>query len=293
MMDGAERLNRALSKPHVRGSWGEIQLEVALEAAGLVKGLHFETQFTTKSNDSLLRPDAVIKLSNDRKLVVDSKLSLEDFVSAQAATDDEDRRRYLERHASSVKRHIEQLSKKEYRDAVEGVDFVVMFVPAESIYFAAFEMDRNLIQYAQERNVILANPMTLLTIFQCVAQLNRLAKASEESEQIRKLATELCDRLGTFGGHFLKVGSGLRQAMENYNRSATSFESQLFTSAQRIQELGIRAKATDVPTEIEIEVREFVKVDLLRSIEEARDVNELPEPQEPECELPEALLEDD
>ncbi|MFN7173068.1 MAG: DNA recombination protein RmuC, partial [Fimbriimonadaceae bacterium] len=293
MTASADRLSNALIRPHVRGSWGETQLQIALETAGFDEGIHYKLQVSTQADEDRLRPDVVLNLPSNRKLVIDAKLSLDAYNEAVNEKDADRRNDHFQRHARSVKAHIDQLSRKDYRRAIEGFDFVIMFVPMESMYFAAMEHEPELMKYALERNVMLANPMTLMTILLSVAHLYRLVQANEESAKIHLLAVELCERLGTFSSHFEKVGKHLKSAVQSYNEGVRSYQSRLYVTAGRIRELGISSRREiTLPDEVDTTIEPFSHELVLKEMKEAREVDELPEPQEPGGEMPEALLEE-
>jgi DNA recombination protein RmuC len=169
-----------------------------------------------------------------------------------------------------------------------------MFVPTEAMYSEAMVHEPDLLRYAQERNVMLANPMTLMTLLYSVAHLYRLVQANEEAAKIRQLAEELCERLGIVGSHLERVGKNLKSAVQSYNEGIRSFETRLFATATKIQQLGVSTKKTiTLPTEVDSLPVAISRDDLRQEIIEAREADELPEPEMPTAELPEAPLVDD
>jgi DNA recombination protein RmuC len=232
------QLKNALSKSQVRGAWGEMQLKRLVESAGMLDRVDFEEQ--VQVSGGALRPDMVIRLAGGKNVVVDAKVSLSAFLEAQGAEDDATRADRLAAHARHMRGHVDDLHKKEYWEQVSPApEFVAMFVPAESFLSAALEEDPALLQYALERNVILATPMTLLALLRTVAYTWRQDALAENAHEVLKLGREFHSRLVAMTKHVTKMGRSLTSATESYNGFIGSLERNVLTSARRFAELEV------------------------------------------------------
>ena len=230
-------LSTALRRPQVRGRWGELTLRRTVELAGLVERCDFTEQH--RLADGALRPDVVVHLAGDRSLVVDAKVPLDAFLDAAEAEEEATRAAALARHARQLRTHVDQLSGKRYWTALPGTpEFVVLFLPGEAILSAALEEDRDLLEHAAGRQVVLATPSTLIALLRTVAQGWRHETLAEEAREVHRLGRELHERLGTMAGHLDKLGRSLRSSVESYNSAVGSWESRVLVSARRLGELG-------------------------------------------------------
>lgn len=231
-------LVNALRAPQVRGRWGEVQLKRVVELAGMIPHCDFLEQPSESTESGRLRPDLIVRLPGGRSVIVDAKVPLAAYLESIECADDEARRRLLEEHARQLKAHISQLSKKGYGEHFEASpEFVVLFLPAESLFSAALQADPTLLEAGAEARVILATPSTLIGLLKSIAYGWRQEKLSRSAEEIAALGRELYKRLADLGGHFAKIGRGLESAVEAYNKTCGSFESRVLVSARRFEEL--------------------------------------------------------
>lgn len=239
------QLVQALKAPKTRGSWGELQLRKCVEFAGMIEYCTFATEVHiagTPDNEDAVRPDVVVRLPNDRCIVVDAKTPLDAFLTAMAADDETVRAEKLKLHALQVRKHLDQLQKKRYWDRLENAaDFVVCFLPSEVLFSAALEADPSLIEYGVKDNVVLATPTTLISLLRAVAIGWQQLEITRNAEAIKEAAKDLYDKLATARNYFEGVGDGLRKAVVQYNNLIGCVEGRdsLFDQARKVHQLGI------------------------------------------------------
>lgn len=250
----ARNLTSALKgNSKVQGDWGEMILETLLENAGLERGINFETQLTRDSggnvlkNDEgkLLRPDVLIKLPDNHSIIVDSKVSLTAFVDYCNAEDENVRIVAGKKHLQSVYAHIDELYAKMYQNNLKGAaDYVMMFIPNESAYIAAVQLDINLWKYAYERGVIIVSPTHLFSVMSIVSQLWRQDKQNRNAMLIAERGGKLYDKLVLFMDSFEKVGKSIDDAMTSYNKSFNQLRTgkgNVLRQAEDMKNLGAKA----------------------------------------------------
>lgn len=237
----AQRLGNSLTNaPKARGRWGERALQNLLEQCGLAQHTDFIMEHSIDTEDGRLRPDAIINVPGQKKLVIDSKVSLNAYQAAFEADDDAVRKQQLELHAKSMRNHVQTLGAKSYQSQFEEApDYVIMFVPGEHFVTAALEADPTLWDFAFERRVLLATPTNLVAIARTVAQVWRQDGLAKEAQAIGRMGAELYDRLATAAEHLKRVGGGLESAVNNYNKFVGSFERNVLSSGRRLAEKGV------------------------------------------------------
>ncbi|RIV91120.1 DNA recombination protein RmuC [Aurantiacibacter xanthus] len=269
----AQRLGNSLTNaPKARGRWGERALQNLLEQCGLAQHTDFLLEQSIDTDDGRLRPDAIVNVPGQKKLVIDSKVSLNAYQAAFEADDDEERRRQLKLHAQSMRGHVQTLGAKSYQSQFEDApDYVVMFVPGEHFVAAALEADPELWDFAFEKKVLLATPTNLVAIARTVAQVWRQDALANEAREIGRIGTELYDRLSKASEHLKRMGGGLESAVKNYNNFVGSFERNVLTSARRMQEKGIEIGKREIEEVPFVEgVPRYVAADLAPEPEAAQ-----------------------
>ncbi len=234
------QLVTALRSSQVRGRWGELQLKRVVEAAGMLAHVDFVEQDQVRTDDGLLRPDMVIKLAGGKNVVVDAKVAFLGFLDAAQTTDERVRAERLAAHARHVRSHVDDLSAKRYWDQfAPAPEFVVMFVPAESFLHAAAEQDPALIEYAFERNVVIATPTTLLALLRTISYAWRQDALASNAQAVLSLGKELHGRLATMGSHLARLGRAIDSAAGAYNQTVSSLETRVLVSARRFADLQV------------------------------------------------------
>jgi DNA recombination protein RmuC len=237
----AQRLGNSLTNaPKARGRWGERALQNVLEQCGLSEHTDFFLEHSMDTDEGRLRPDAIVRVPGQKKLVIDAKVSLNAYQAAFEADNDAGKTRHLEAHARAMKNHVQTLGAKSYQSQFdEAPDYVVMFVPGEHFVAAALEADPELWDFAFRNKVLLATPTNLVAIARTVAQVWRQDTIAREAIEIGKAGAELYDRLATAAEHLKRVGGGLESAVNNYNKFVGSFERNVLTSGRRLKDKGI------------------------------------------------------
>ncbi|MCL2470886.1 MAG: DNA recombination protein RmuC [Propionibacteriaceae bacterium] len=230
----------ALRKPQVRGTWGELHLKRVVELAGMVEHCDFATQEQTTRDQAVIRPDLKVNLAGGKFVYVDAKTPLEAFLNASQTDSETDRDQHLATFARHVRTHVDQLASKAYWKADSATpEFVILFLPLDSLFATALEHDPELVEHAAEKNVMLATPTTLITILRAIAYAWTQQTLADSAKQISDLGRELYERLGKMGSHFDRLGRSLDASVRSYNEAIGSLESRVFVSARKLRDLKV------------------------------------------------------
>ena len=256
MSEEAQNLATALKGNNkIAGNWGEVQLESALQSAGLLAGEHYVAQESFRDQEGRrLAPDFVLHLPDNKQLILDSKVSLLAYDEAVRAEDNLSMNQALEAHCKSLRAHIEGLSKKNYANlpGVTSPDFVLMFVPIEPAYIEAMKHDPQLFNFGYERNVILVSYTTLMPILRTVANLWRIERGNHEAREISEKAGEIYNQVCVVAERLSKLGNTLNTVSNQYNQTVTSLVGRqgLIGKVERFQQLSTKASQATPQVEL-------------------------------------------
>ena len=259
LKDETVKLVDALSKHHIRGYWGEIQLKRIVEYTGMLEYCDFTTQERVRSDEGVLRPDLIVRLPGRLHIVVDAKTPMDSYIESVDATDESQRKALLDSHARKVKEHINKLSSREYwKQFDHSPDFVVMFIPGEPFYLAALQQDPSLLLEGVENRVILASPTTLIALLRVVALIWRQEQLADNAKKISELGRDLFERIATLADHLAALGKNLTSSVSAFNRTIGTLESRVLVSARRFTSLGVESgKKIEEIEPVELRTREL------------------------------------
>jgi len=232
------QLSNALSQPQARGRWGELTLRRVVELAGMVPRVDFFEQVSVSGEDERSRPDMVVRLPDDRSILVDAKVPLDAYLRACEQTDSAQRDALLHEHAAKLRAMVKSLSAKAYWEKFgKAPDFVVMFVPGDQFLSAALSKDETLLEDALGKRVVLATPSTLLALLRVVAEGWRASEVQANLELIKKMGSELYKRFNILIGHIKNIADGLAKAVKAYNDAVSTMNKVLFRKLKEFGEL--------------------------------------------------------
>jgi DNA recombination protein RmuC len=239
-------LVKALRVPHVRGRWGEITLKRVAELAGMSEHCDFYEQLSSGSGKGSIRPDMVVTLPENRKIIIDSKVPLMAYLDALEAQEDKQREERMKDHGRQVLMHISNLSSKNYfRHFSPTPEFVVLFIPGENFFSAALAYYPNLIEKGIEKGVILATPTTLIALLKAVSYSWKQKKSYENAEEIRNLGIELFSRLCSMTDNINHLGKDIEKCVTTYNRTVGAIQTRVMSTAKKLDSLEVSSQPMD------------------------------------------------
>ena len=249
MSKEAINLTKALKgDSKMQGNWGELILERVLEKSNLSKGSEYEVQQSfTNDSGNRVQPDVIINLPDGKKMVVDSKVSLTHYERFVNEEDENLKENHLKEHVNSIKRHVDQLSGKNYQDIykMESPDFVLLFVPIESAFALALNEDLNLYNKAFEKNIVIVTPTTLLATLRTIDSMWTNQKQQENALEIARQAGALYDKFEGFVADLIRIGKKMDEAKEEYKGAMgklTEGNGNLVRSVEKLKKMGAKAK---------------------------------------------------
>lgn len=235
-------LSRALKSPNIRGTWGQIHLKRVVELAGLLNNCDFYEQQSQVKDDKVYRPDLIVKLPGGKQIIVDAKTPIDAYLESQDQRDD-NKVLKLKSHALNLRKHVNELSSKEYFSKFETTpEFVILFLPAEAFLSSAIQIDPAIIEMAASKNIIIATPTTLIAILKTIAHIWKEDSISKNVADIAKTGRDLYDRLHTMNTHFFKLGKNLSTSVDAYNQAIASLNSRVMVSAEKLKDLSVSNK---------------------------------------------------
>ncbi|HEY1096932.1 MAG TPA: DNA recombination protein RmuC [Alphaproteobacteria bacterium] len=238
-------LVQALRAPTMRGQWGEMQLKTVLDMAGLREGVHYD--HNKQGQEGRQRPDIVVKLPPDRVLLIDAKVPMQNYLNAmQNDVNDAERRLLHAKHTQDFKAHIDVLAKKDYTASFQSFDWVILFVPLDSLMQVAMDYEPALVEYAWGKRVVIATPTSLLGVMRTVAYAHEQFKVNENAKDIAKLGETLYKRVSTFMSHLNKMGDALNGALNKYNETVGSLERNVLPTLRQMRDKGIAANDSEL-----------------------------------------------
>jgi DNA recombination protein RmuC len=250
------KLVKALRSPAGRGRWGEIQLKRVVELAGMLQHCDFFEQGYDMTEGQRRKPDLIVRLPGERQVIIDAKVPLEAYLDGIEMGEETLRLEKFRQHARHVKDHITILGKKTYWEHFQPTpEFVVLFLPSETIFAIAMEADPALIEYGAGLGVILATPTTLIALLRAVAYGWKQESLSRHAQRVSDLGHELYKRISDLSGHWIHLGKALNQAVDAFNQATGSLERNVLSSARKFSELGAASSMNPIK---EIEIIETV-----------------------------------
>jgi DNA recombination protein RmuC len=245
----ANNLTRALKSDSKKmGNWGELILDRMLEQSGLTKDKEYYTQFTDKSEDgTILRPDVVVRLPENKHIIIDSKVSLIAYDRFVNTNDEAEREKFQKLHNDSVREHVKNLSDKNYSAAksLDTPDFVLLFMPLESAFSLAIQYDPELFNFAWQRRIVIVSPTTLLATLKTVESIWKHEKQTQNALEIARQGNNLYDKFVNFINDLEKIGTQINSLQNTYqdaHKKLTSGKGNLIRQAERLKELGVKTE---------------------------------------------------
>ncbi|HVT02542.1 MAG TPA: DNA recombination protein RmuC [Thermoanaerobaculia bacterium] len=233
----AANLASALRVPNVRGAWGEATLRNCVELAGMSEFCDFTVQETFDTNEGRrIRPDMIVRLPNKRVIAVDSKAPIDAYMEAASTTDEPRKRELLDNHAKNLRKHIDQLSRREYQSSVgDTLDFTVLFLGGEQFLSSALITDPTIFEYAIGKKIYLASPTVLLPLLRAVSAGWKAERAEENARAALEIGQELYNRFVKVFEHIEPIGKSLAGALDSYNKAIKSINTRLVPQAAKLQ----------------------------------------------------------
>jgi DNA recombination protein RmuC len=226
----------ALRNPASRGKWGEMQLRNVVEKAGMLEHCDFSEQQTVALEEARVRPDMTVNLPGERFVFVDAKAPIDSMQAALEAVDDETRRALVRKHARALRDHVDALARRGYQTAQGSADYVVLFVPGEAFMAAACSDDPALIEYALDKGVLVAGPLSLIGLLRTFAMGWQALRQEENAKRIASIGKVLYERTLKFSEHLIDIRKSLEKSVNAFNGAIGSYETKLLPQGRRLKD---------------------------------------------------------
>lgn len=234
----SESLTNALRKPFIRGSWGEMTLENALENAGLENEIDYVLQHCTDAEDGRQRTDAIVNLPKGRRLIIDSKNLMESYLAIANAKGESEQIALAESHSKSLRAHMKELASREYWRRYEGLDCVILFLPHDGMYHAAIRDEADLIRECSEKRIFVSNPMSLIPLLKAIRYVLDQERLNKSAEQISKIGGDLYGEISRFAENMANVGNKIKSTVNAYNEAIPGLDRFIVSKARSLKQLG-------------------------------------------------------
>jgi len=248
MTKDAENLTKALrGESKTQGNWGEFILESILEKSGLVKDREYTVQESVTVDSNRLQPDVIVKLPDNKNIIIDSKVSLVAYERMVSTDEEAERNNYIKKHIDSVRSHVKELNEKKYQkiyDLEGGLDFVLLFMPVEPAFGVAIQYDDHLFLDAYEKNIVIVSPSTLIATLRTISSIWRQEYQNRNALEIARQGGALYDKFRDFTEDLLKVGDNLKSTKKNYDQAMNKLsegKGNLIKRTENLKELGAKA----------------------------------------------------
>jgi DNA recombination protein RmuC len=258
LLEQATKLAGALSNSQTRGKFGETQLEILLESAGLIEGVHFERQESSRSDSAdVSRPDITIAIPGGSQIFIDSKFPFHRFLEAVDMEDPDARSEAMALHAKDLLKHVDALAKRDYQGVSNSPDFVVLFAPFESILSESLKADPQLLEKAFSKHVTIATPTTMLALLRTVGYAFSRNDLARNATEIQNLAGELLKRIGSLHGKLSTLGDRIKSAERAFNDVIATAETTVMRPARKMMQLGVSSGSNKIAAlaDVDDEVR--------------------------------------
>jgi DNA recombination protein RmuC len=279
LLEQATKLAGALSNSQTRGKFGETQLEILLESAGLIEGVHFERQESSRSDSAdISRPDITIAIPGGSQIFIDSKFPFHRFLEAVDMEDPDARQDAMALHAKDLLKHVDALAKRDYQGVSNSPDFVVLFAPFESILSESLKADPQLLEKAFSKHVTIATPTTMLALLRTVGYAFSRNDLARNATEIQNLAGELLKRIGSLHSKHSTLGDRIKSAERAYNDVIATAETTVMRPARKMIQLGVSSGSNKIGAlpDVDDEVRAIksaaLEIDYIDAEEDEEEV---------------------
>ena len=247
LRDQTQSLVNVLRNPTARGRWGEMQLQRTFEMIGFIEGVHYKSQKSVIADGNAQKPDFIVTLPNGIQIVIDVKTPLDPYWQMLDEAGTKDEGNAVIEFRKKVRDHLKALSTKDYWRQFDSPEFVVMFLPSESLYSLAVSQDQSLLEEASRANIILASPTTIMGLLRVVMYGWQQQKIADEARTVATLGSDLYRRVAIFGDHITKLGRSLGTAVERYNDAVGSLDQGILPTLRKFKDLQVPTGGKELP----------------------------------------------